>query len=418
MRNAFDFSQEQATFALFSCRFDNALTLMGPDPQLEELLGFRSSTDTIALTDFICDGWTSRAYHDISRQLSLNHTIEYIFPIHRNGRNLRWLLARGRICGIDDQGVSLIQGVLVDITTLKNQYDKNRHIAERYHLILEQTGEVMFEWDVLADSVQFSEGWKYKFGYIPQTSRFTTAISANGHIHPEDIQNLLTQVATMRNGLPFLTLEIRISSGKGSWIWCKIRACGIYDNSRRLTHIIGLIIDIDDEKRNQQELQDQATQDSLTKLLNAHTTRMLAEQYLHNHAEQVHCAMLILDVDNFKHINDKYGHLFGDEILICVADILKRSFRNDDIVGRIGGDEFFVLMKNISDTQKIHERCAQLLDDIRNAPAACRCSLTASIGVSIVSGTPARYNDLFLQTDDALYQAKDAGRDCHILCQQ
>lgn len=416
--NVFDFSQEQTTFALFSCRFDNSLTLVDSDAELLDLLGIDADHESVALTDLICAGWATRAYHDISRQLSLNRTVEYIFPIHRNNRELRWLLARGSIRGTDEQGVARVQGVLVDITTLKNQHDKNRHIADRYHMILDQTGEVMFEWDILADSVQFSEGWKAKFGYLPQTSRFTDAISTNGHIHPDDIQHLLTQLATMRNGLPFLNLEVRIAADQGRWLWCKIRACGIYDTSRRLTHIIGLIVDIDDEKRTQQQLQDQATQDSLTKLLNAHTTRLLAEQYLSNCSEQAHCAMLILDLDNFKNINDKYGHLFGDEVLICVASILKRSFRNDDIVGRIGGDEFLVLMKNVSDSEKITERCKQLLDDIRSAFAARTCALTASIGVSIVSGNAARYDELFLQTDDALYQAKDAGRNCHILCVQ
>lgn len=415
--NVFDFSQEQATFALFSCRFDNALTLLDPDGELLELLGIDAGQSSAALMDLICSGWATRAYHDISRQLSLNRTIEYIFPIHRNNRELRWLLARGRIRGTDCNGNSLIHGVLVDITTLKNQYDKNRHIAQQYHMILEQTGEVMFEWDILADTAQFSEGWKTKFGYTPQTARFSDAISTNGHIHPEDIQNLLTQLTTMRNGLPFLNLEVRIAADQGRWLWCKIRACGIYDTSRRLTHIIGLIVDIDDEKRSHQKLQDQATQDSLTKLLNAHTTRKLAEQYLSSCSDP-HCAMLILDLDNFKHINDKYGHLFGDEVLICVANILKRSFRNDDIVGRIGGDEFLVLMKNVSDTEKITHRCKQLLDDIQAAFATRTCGLTASIGVSIVSGNAPRYDELFLQTDDALYQAKDAGRNRHILSSQ
>ena len=415
MRTAFDTPLSHTPFAMFCCRLDSRLTLIGRDDQLTDLLGVGSSGQpSEALLDYICDGYAARTYQDVTRQLSSGTDVEFVFPVHCHSGQIRWLLGRAQLCRPDDPDTDCLQGVLVDITNSKKQYDKRKHTAEQYRIILEQTGEVMFEWDLLNDRMQFSEGWKDKFGYVPRTTDFSDVIAKGGHVHPEDVPYLLRQLAVLRGNRNFLDLEVRIAAAQNRWLWCKVRACGIYDTSGALTHVIGLIIDIDDEKKAHTALQAQAEQDSLTKLLNAHTTRRMAEQYLHNGPENTYCAMLIVDLDDFKRINDQYGHLFGDDVLIRVANILKHSFRNDDIVGRIGGEEFLVLMKNVGDPRKVVERCSHLLESIRASSTTCK--LTASIGVGIVSGTATRYEDLFLRTDEALYQAKNAGKNQYILC--
>jgi len=402
-------------YSAFSCQLDDCLTLNEVTEQLNQLLGVHPGDHPAeALLDHVCPGYASRTYQDITRQLSYSNDVEIVFPVHCQNGQIRWLLGRAQRGPQDGTDTDCLQGVLVDITNSKKQYDKRKHTAEQYRIILEQTGEVMFEWDLANDSIQLSEGWKEKFGYVPRTSDFTDVIAKGGHVHKEDITYLLRQLSVLRNSRKFLDVEIRISAGEGRWLWCKIRACGIYDASGTLTHVIGLIVDIDDEKKAHWALQAQAEQDSLTKLLNAHTTRQMAEQYLHNGPDNTYCAMLIIDLDDFKRINDQHGHLFGDEVLIRVAGILKKSFRNDDIVGRIGGEEFLVLMKNVSDPDKVVERCSHLLETIRASSTSCK--LTVSIGVGIVSGVVTRYEDLFLRTDEALYQAKRAGKDRFILC--
>lgn len=401
-------------YSAFSCQLDDCLTLNEVTEQLNQLLGVHPGGHPAeALLDHVCPGYASRTYQDLHQQLSQGNDVEFVFPVHCYNGQIRWLLGRGQRVEQKDTDTCLLSGVLVDITNSKNQYDNRKHTFEQYRIILEHTGEVMFKWDLVNDKVTFSDGWKEKFGYIPRTAEFTQVITKGGHVHPEDIAYLLRQVSVLRNECQSLTLEVRISASENRWLWCKIRACGIYDTFGKLTHVIGLIVDIDDEKKEKNALQAQAEQDSLTKLLNAHTTRHLAEQYLHTDKEKANCAMLILDIDDFKRINDNYGHLFGDEVLIRVARILKNSFRTDDIVGRIGGEEFLVLMKNVGDASKVTDRCARLLEAIRGSCSTCK--LTASIGVGIVSGSATRYEDLFLRTDEALYQAKHAGKNQYIL---
>ena len=115
--------------------------------------------------DHVCVGYASRTHQDVTRQLSYGNDVEFVFPVHHQNGQIRWLLGRGECFRQTAEDADCLRGVLVDITSSKQQYDKRRHTAEQYRIILEQAGEVMFEWDLLDDKAQFSEGWEEKFGY-------------------------------------------------------------------------------------------------------------------------------------------------------------------------------------------------------------------------------------------------------------
>ena len=121
--------------------------------------------------------------------------------------------------------------------------------------------------------------------------------------------------------------------------------------------------------------------------------------------------MLVIDVDGFKRINDFYGHMVGDEVMIASANAIKKLFRANDIVGRVGGDEFLVLMKDVSDIGIVETKCAQILeafnkihsDSMKNEMMSC------SVGAAVSSSNDITYNDLFLCADKAMYSAKKNG---------
>ena len=162
-------------------------------------------------------------------------------------------------------------------------------------------------------------------------------------------------------------------------------------------------------------LQTRAEQDSLTKILNAGTTRRLAEEYVS--APQSNCAMLVVDVDDFKRINDRYGHMVGDSVMICAADAIKKLFRANDIVGRIGGDEFLVLMKDVSDVNIVSLRCSQILeafkamrfDVMKNEELSC------SVGAAVFGVSKISYDEMFLCADKAMYRAKNLGGNQYVV---
>lgn len=192
--------------------------------------------------------------------------------------------------------------------------------------------------------------------------------------------------------------------------WLRITMETIRDNNGMPLYAVGRINIIDDEKNAEESLLDQAQRDSLTHIYNNETSRRLISKSLTELTESDMSALLILDIDNFKNINDTYGHLFGDKMLRAVADLLKSSFRSNDIVARPGGDEFLIYMTRIRDTKSLAEKCASLCSSIHNIKFDDNNHLTISMGAAVARA--GMYYDVLYQTaDKALYRSKNSGRD-------
>lgn len=151
--------------------------------------------------------------------------------------------------------------------------------------------------------------------------------------------------------------------------------------------------------------------DSLTGVLNKSTALSQIGRYLLTRIDDTNCALLIIDLDNFKKVNDRYGHQVGDLLLIQVGEILHEAFRGNDIVGRFGGDEFVILMKNIFDDEIIERKCEEILKlledltlDEENFKISC------SMGAVISKKKNTNLERLFKIADDALYEAKAMGK--------
>ena len=183
-----------------------------------------------------------------------------------------------------------------------------------------------------------------------------------------------------------------------------------------LTGHIGLIVtvyDINAQHSEKENLIRAAEQDSMTGLLNHEASMRKINLFLNGDGANTSNALFIIDIDNFKLINDNFGHHTGDKVLIDVAKRIKQSFRESDIVGRIGGDEFIVLMKKTDDKAKFVYRKAQQL--IENLQYECSndehtTDLTASIGISIFKAGEKTLEELYIEADAALYRAKKAGK--------
>ena len=150
----------------------------------------------------------------------------------------------------------------------------------------------------------------------------------------------------------------------------------------------------------------------MTKLLNNSTARSQADDYLNTPSSGPYCALLILDLDNFKQINDTYGHLFGDKILLKAAQAIKSSFRDRDIMARFGGDEFMVLMKDISNPEVIKDRCEKMLFTFHSLLEEYGVQeITGfSIGISLSPLHATSYEQLFKCADAAMYETKKIGK--------
>lgn len=154
------------------------------------------------------------------------------------------------------------------------------------------------------------------------------------------------------------------------------------------------------------EMMEQLETDSLTGLLNRHTVIQYIESYFHNEEHGVG-ALFIIDIDNFKHINDTYGHLEGDYVLIQFANLIRDTFRDTDYKARLGGDEFLVMAKNVNDIEWIKEKAAQLNRTSRLKASSGDTYLPFSVSIGIViSENCDHFEELYVLADKMLYEVK------------
>ena len=228
------------------------------------------------------------------------------------------------------------------------------------------------------------------------------------------LQNTITEQLADTDDIECI---IPVCHKNGNIVWVLNRAVRKKTNDGN-TYICGILIEIsklkqeyDREKETACTLEEEAKKDSLTHIYNAYTARKLAEAFIDESPENL-AALLIVDLDDFKQINDQYGHLFGDAVLIQTAKTIKNLFRSEDIVGRIGGEEFMILMKGTTDLNIITNRCLQLNETLMNmfGDQMPTCKPSCSIGVALLPNHANTYFGLFRCADRALYYAKAQGK--------
>jgi len=330
--------------------------------------------------------------------------------IDRDG-SIRWVLSRNRL-EVHEDGREYIHALVLDNSETHLAYAASQNKIRRYEIILAQTENVLFEWDVEQDTIVFSDTWESIFGFAPIRERVWEVLEHGTFFHPDDVELIAEAVARLQNSSRYEMVEVRIATARGRYLWCRFRATAILNEQGELQKISGIIINIDAEKQSSQALQERAERDSLTKLLNKSAGRKRAEEYINRQGEAVNCALLIIDLDNFKQVNDRYGHLFGDTVLTQASRVLKKMFRSQDILARIGGDEFMVLMWGISDVELLKNRCRQLINVFGNTfrSLSQEVALSCSVGIAVAPVHGQSFLELYQRADQAMYQAKAKGK--------
>jgi diguanylate cyclase (GGDEF)-like protein/PAS domain S-box-containing protein len=229
-------------------------------------------------------------------------------------------------------------------------------------------------------------------------------------IHPDDIDSTRQELIGLGDGRPCINFENRYRDSAGNWHWLSWRCPALTPTTTRLYAIAR---DVTESKRTEAEILHQATHDSLTGLLN----RAAFEHELDHAIERVkrdpdiHLALLIIDLDDFKPINDNFGHQAGDHLLIEVARHFRSNMRKNDVVGRLGGDEFAWLTEGRQD-QRPDILVQRLLQALKSPIAlnANRLSIGCSIGIASFPTDAKDAKDLFSKADEAMYKVKKTGK--------
>ena len=299
--------------------------------------------------------------------------------------------------------------------------------AEIYHLMKDFDQLLYFEWDFLQDFILFTEPVEDSpYDLLQEMELASSQMCLTGRVHPDDlgrlgaVMNTVFQIEDGQCGYKPYSVKIRLRERKNSedYIWIELRLLVYFEDGQAI-RAFGNLKNINEQQVLQMELQHTADHDALTGFLNKSACQRRVEDYLLQMMMTSYCsaALMIVDADGFKAINDNFGHLFGDAVLNDMALAIKNNFRQGDILGRIGGDEFLVLVKDAPSRDMVVERAKALLKildrNYKNNDESLPFSV--SIGISFYPEHGKTYAELFKHADRALYEAKAKGKNCHFI---
>ena len=278
---------------------------------------------------------------------------------------------------------------------------------------------LFFQWDIASDTVILNSSCEtipYDFPgrqfQNPREVLMQGLLYAGDHLLLKNFFQRLEQEGRHVNPVRG-EAEVRLrSANHEDYFWVETKYLAYFEGDEAAM-IFGSVRNIDQRKKRQLRLVHEAEHDTLTGLLNKQALQQHAEEYLsHLAAEAKESALLLIDADGFKDINDSMGHLFGDKVLAEMAKAIQHHFRNTEIIGRIGGDEFVVLFHDLPPEDLLRDRCQSLIDDIRCTYHAEHKDLPFSIciGVALCPSHGRTYEELFTHADRALYEAKRRGK--------
>ena len=364
------------------------------------------------IIDLVYENDRERVVSEIKEQLikSNKYTLEY--RVKRKDGSAIWLLDNGQIIKNRD-GKVFSYNVVINITESKIIQEKLRLSEERYRIIISQTEDIIFEWNINEDTINFSENWKNKFNYESTIDDISKKIYDTEIIYKDDIKKFGKALNSVVNGERYQEVEIRFRKSNGEYIWCKVRVTAIFDQNGDIFKAVGAIIDIDKQKTESEKLLFKAQRDDLTSLYNKGTVQSKIEEYMQNEGLNTKGALFMIDVDNFKAINDNLGHLVGDTVLSSISSMISEVFNENSIVGRIGGDEFIVFLKNIDSEEFMYKKADDLVKGFRsNFEGETKdYKVSGSIGIAKYPEHGKSFKELFINADKAVYLAKNKGKD-------
>ncbi|MDT8999611.1 EAL domain-containing protein [Paucibacter sp. APW11] len=326
----------------------------------------------------------------------------------------RWQLCLAAPCH-DAQGrLSHWLGSFTDISARKEAEQQLREADALWKLALESIGDGVWDWYVQTGVELFSERYLQMYGFdadeIENISR-----TFDERTHPDDIAQMeLDRRAHFEGRSPLYVNEHRVRCKDGSWKWVLSRGMVISrDAEGRPLRMVGTHTDITERKAAEALIWKQAHFDALTGLPNRRMLRERLEQDLTlARAAGEQLAVLFIDLDHFKEVNDSLGHDRGDALLVQAAQRIRAALRPQDTVARMGGDEFTVLLPAVPDEQSLSDIVHALIKTLASPfeLGEDRAFVSASIGISLFPRDGEQIETLFKHADQALYVAKAAGR--------
>ena len=303
-----------------------------------------------------------------------------------------------------------------DITNRRLHYDALDDHEKKLWFVLNETSDGLWEWNLLTDKVYFSPQLKRMLGYGPDEMSPDASTWSN-NIHPDDTQRVMRAITDHLEGRrERYEAEYRLKNRNGHYLWVHDRGkvCERNQLSEPL-RMVGMVQNITERKNLEHRLQEMASHDDLTGIMNRREgDYILDKQIDFSKRLSLQLGICLFDLDHFKLINDRYGHLTGDQVLKTIASIVTENIRKLDYFYRWGGEEFILVLPDTS-MEKLKVIAEKIRLAIESYPWQEKLgvrNVTASFGLSVYPQHGTDLQDLILNADAAMFQAKSSGRNC------
>lgn len=304
-------------------------------------------------------------------------------------------------------GIYAVLGDMRETDSLITQYAESEN---RFRIIADNTHDVIILMDYKGEILYVSPSTKQVYGFEPEEYMEKPAFY---NVHPEDLAHVRTIYQQAVKEVKNYVIEIRMQHKTNGWLRTELQGTPIFNEQGQFIHMLTITRDITPQKEHEKKLHHYAYHDSLTGLPNRRFFKQrLAEEIASKHEQGETLAVILLDIDRFKEINDQLGHEVGDAVIEEFSRRLSQPLTDRDIATRLGGDEFVLLLPSI----KTREQAVHFAQDIQHAMEAPwfiengPSKVSASMGVALIPLAGATVSSVLKSADLAMYKAKEAGR--------
>lgn len=401
------------------CRADEELTLTLCSEGFRRLTGYTSEELAgrfqNSIMKLIYPEDRSLILQQIRNGERWSDAMEFTFRIVRKNGSVVWTMSKARCRSAGNAG-NLVYGVMVDITDRKKAQDELLASEERYRMILEHVADPLFDCNFETGETYYSPTFLQRFSALninPKDIDFPLKLCQTNLVADADRKRLLQYCMKLRRTGSASEVECRLREKSGRYVWYSVHPHLFSSGLGSYTRLILMMQDIDRRKRETISLRRKAERDLLTGLYNTVTAMKLVNDIIATGVPGGNGVFFVLDIDNFKDVNDSFGHLCGDRLIIDTARQLRSLFREQDIIARTGGDEFvaFITMRTI-DLGQIAKKAAMLnrMFESLNCQGDLGHPLTGSVGAALFPADGGSYEELFRKADAAMYMAKQNGK--------
>ncbi len=304
---------------------------------------------------------------------------------------------------------------ITEITEQKKLEEKLQQEKERYEMIEEVSDNIIFNYDVETDVFEASAKILRGLGTKTRINNAIESFTYGNLIDHRDVPAFIGALSNALSGKRINVFDARVINSRGDSLWYRIKFAVVNNAEGSPVRMVGMLIDIDKEKKEKSRLVAQAETDQLTGFLNKLSTSLKISEMIKERPDST-CAMFLIDIDDFKKLNDTYGHREGDSFLKNFTAKISSSFRSTDVLGRVGGEEFVIYASGIADVERYVAEKAEQIENICHSiriESAPEKQFSCSIGIALFPKDGDSYNQLYERADKAMYWVKRHGKNSY-----